>query len=327
MANTAKPKNNAKRNNRSNRREAQAALERERQEKAAKERRQQTIIGIVVVAVVLALVAVIGIAVYRSVQKDAEANMSVDEAYSKLQEVKAKPSAVNERGGFLLSKDGVNKKVDGVPTLALYMDPMCPGCQNFDQQTAPTLKALVDAGQANLEIYPLSFLDSTSSDQYSSRASSSILSIASQHDDQDQILDYISNLYASDFKPEEGTAYKSVSDDQLKAQAVKAGIPQSVADKAFGLQYKDWLDAMNNYTPKRPELFNTSGTYKGSMTTPTFTVNGTAVDLQQSDSLGLSLKETVLTSIGLNDSQLGKSGQLPSVGDSGKPVALDSSQS
>ena len=320
MANEAN--RNARRNARSQRRQAQEALEREQAEKAAKERRQQTLIGVVVVAVVVVLVAVIGIAVYRSVQSDAASNMTVDQAYSKLQDVKTTPSAVNDKGGFLLSSKGVNQKIDGVPTLGLYMDPMCPGCQNFDQQAGSTLKALVDAGQANLEIYPLSFLDAQSSDKYSSRASSSLVYIASHDDNADHILDYISNLYAKDFKPEEGTAYKSVSNAKLKEQAIKAGVPQSVADKAYNLEFQDWLDAINNYTPKRSELFNVSGDYKGNMTTPTFTVNGTIVDLNQSSTLGLSLKDTVLKSIGLDSSALGKSGQLPSVGDTAKPITL-----
>ena len=45
-------------------------------------------------------------------------------------------------------------------------------------------------------------------------------------------------------------------------------------DKAFGRDYQDWLDAIDTYTPKRSELWNTSGTYKDSMTTPTVTING-----------------------------------------------------
>mgnify|MGYP000231831215 CR=1 FL=1 len=46
--------------------------------------------------------------------------------------------------------------------------------------------------------------------------------------------------------------YKSVKNKALKQQAIDAGVPQSVADKAFNGEYKKWLDAINLYTPKRP---------------------------------------------------------------------------
>ena len=319
MAQPANPKKPSKRPSQKSRREAQEAAKREEQEKAAKERHQQTIIGVIVVVVVVALLAVIGVAVYRSVQKDKDASMDSDDAYSQLQAVENKPSAANDQGGILLSNQGVGQQAADVPTIAVYMDPLCPGCQNFDLQTGPTLKTLLDAGQANLEIYPLSFLDQGSTDNYSSRASGSIYYIASNDDNPDHLLDYISNLYAEDFQPEEGSGYKSVSDDQLKEQAIKAGVPDDVADGAFSGEYQDWLDALNVYTPKRSELFNTSGSYKGSMTTPTVTINGTYLDLSTT-SEDLPLINLLLNSIGLSEDAVGDSSTLPSIGSSGQPL-------
>ncbi len=45
---------------------------------------------------------------------------------------------------------------------------------------------------------------------------------------------------------------------------------EDVAAAAFGgkNEYLDWLTASNNYTILRPELFNSSGAFKGSMTSP-----------------------------------------------------------
>lgn len=313
----------AKRQARAERKAATAAAQQAKAEQAAKERRQQTIIGAVVVAIVVVLVAVIGVVVYHNVNKsNATKNLSVNDAYSQLQKVKSTPKNANDKGGFLISKDGYGKKVKGVPTVGEYFDPMCPGCANFNRQVDPTLKALVDAGQINLELYPMSFLDGSSTDEYSSRASGAVAYIASHDANPDHLVEFLANIYATDFQPGEGGNYKSVSDDALKEQALKAGVPKSVADKAFGRDYQDWLNAINVYTPKRPELWNTEGQNKGAMTTPTVTFNGKALNMTKVSSLGLDLKTAVLDSIGLKSEQIGQAGQLPSIGESGKPIEL-----
>ncbi|KAE8129599.1 MULTISPECIES: DsbA family protein [Bifidobacterium] len=313
----------AKRQARADRQAATAAAQQAQAEQAAKERRQQTIIGAVVVAIVVVLIAVIGIVVYHNVHKsNATKNLTVQDAYSQLQNVKSTPKGANDKGGFLISKDGYGKKVAGVPTVGEYFDPLCPGCANFNREVDPTLKSLMDAGQINLELYPMSFLDGSSTDQYSSRASGAIAYIAGHDDNPDHLVSFIASIYAANFQPEEGQNYKPVSDAALKEQALKAGVPESVASKAFGREYQDWLSAINTYTPKRPELWNTEGQNKGAMTTPTVTFNGTTLDMTKVSSLGMDLKTAVLNSIGLTSSQVGKEGQLPSIGASGKPVSL-----
>lgn len=314
----------AKRKSRADRRAVEEAEARQKAQQAAKERKQQTLIGIIVVAVVVALIAVIGVVTYRNAHKnDATKNLTVDEAYAQLQEVKTKPANATKKAGFVVSKNGYNDPVKNAPTIAEYFDPMCPGCGSFNRQVDPSLRAMVDAGQINLELYPMSFMDELSTDEYSSRASGSIAYIASHDDNPDHLLDYMANIYAEDFQPEEGTSnYKSVSDAKLKAQAVKAGVTKSVADKAFNREYQDWLDAANIYTPKRSELWNTEGSNKGAMTTPTITMNGKILNMTEVSTLQMTMKNAILKSIGLEESQIGKEGVLPSIGAKGKPISL-----
>ncbi len=57
------------------------------------------------------------------------------------------------------------------------------------------------------------------------------------------------NVRRKDFQPEESSNYKSVSDDQIKKQMIASGVSEEVADKAFGRDYQDWLDAIDAYTP------------------------------------------------------------------------------
>ncbi|MBT1162259.1 MULTISPECIES: DsbA family protein [Bifidobacterium] len=317
----------AKQQTRAQRRAAEEAAARVAAEKAEKERRQQTIIGIIAVAIVVVLVAVGGFAIWRSVSKTAEenakANMSISDAYSAVQKASTKPERADEKGGILLSKDGYGKSVDGAPTIGIYMDFICPGCGQVNRELDPTLIKMVNAGQINLELHFLSFMDSYSTDDYSSRAANSALYIADHDDDPDHLLTYVSNLYAEDFQPEEGTQnYQSVSDDKLKEQAVKAGVSQAVADKAYGRDYQDWLDAMNVYTPKRTELQHSSGTYQGQFTTPTITINGTRWDTTQLSTAKMGITDGFAAAIGLDSSKIGTEGTLPSIGSSDKPISL-----
>lgn len=317
----------AKRQLRADRKAAQEAQRQALAAQQEKERRQQTIIGVIVVIVVVALIAVIGIVIYRNSRSSNAANSTnVSESYTKLQEVKNKPNRANKQGGFLLSKNGYDKPVADAPTVAEYFDPLCPGCGAFNHQVDTSLKAMVDAGQINLVLYPMSFMDQLSTDDYSSRASGSIAYIASHDTDPNHLIAYMAAIYAEDFQPQEGASnYKPVSDAKLKAEAIKAGVPRSIADKAFDRQYQQWLDAINDYTPKRSELWNTEGSDKGAMTTPTVTFNGTALNMTQVSQLGISLKAAVLQSLGLTESHIGQEGQMPSIGATGKPAALRAS--
>ncbi|NEG55636.1 DsbA family protein [Bifidobacterium platyrrhinorum] len=312
-----------KRKTRAARRAAEEAAAKARAEQAAKERKQQTIIGAIVVAVVVVLVAVAGIAIWRShvASQNSGDNLSVDQAYAKLQEVKDKPSTADEKGGILVSQSGVGKKVDGAPTVQVYMDFMCSGCGNFERASGETLEKMVLAGQINLELHPMSFGDTWSTDKYSTRAANMLLSITEQDQDPEHILGFIRNMYADDFQPAENSGVKT-SDDQMKKQATKAGVSQKVADASVTDKYTKWLDAINVYNPKRSELFNVSGTYKGQMTTPTVLINGKYWDMNELTTAGMTSKEGLITSLGLTDAQVGVEGQMPSIGASGKPVSV-----
>ncbi|MFT9232379.1 MAG: hypothetical protein ABF515_07060 [Bifidobacterium sp.] len=107
-------------NSRNGRRAAEEQAEREQLATIAKERKQQTIIGIIVVAVVGALVAIAGFSVWRANRPVSEA--TVQKSYDAVQSVKTKPADANSKGGFLISKNGLNKKIAKVPTVEIYMD-------------------------------------------------------------------------------------------------------------------------------------------------------------------------------------------------------------
>lgn len=311
-----------KRRTRAARRAAEEAAAQARAEQAAKERRQQTIIGAVVVLIVVALIAVAGIAIWRSHAASQEAaNMTVEKAYSQLQEVRTKPSTADKKGGVVISKDGVGERIVGVPSVAVYMDFMCSGCGNFERTAGETLTKLVEAGQINLELHPMSFGDRWSSDKYSTRAANMLLAITEWDKDASHILGFVKNMYAEDFQPAENSG-KKTSDEKMKEQAVKAGVPQKVADAAVTDKYTDWLDAINTYVPLRTELHNVSGQLKGQMTTPTVTINDHFWDMNQLTTADLTADEGLVEALGLTDDQVGVEGQSATIGADGKPISL-----
>lgn len=301
-----------------NRKAALKAQEEARRLQEAKERRQQTMIGVIVTVVLIALIALGGFLYWRSHRP--VKTQDLEQARQAVAKVKEKPSAANDQGGFLISSQGLNKPVTKAPTVEIYMDFMCPGCGALHRGLDSTLTGLVDAGQINLVIYPMSFMDRLSTDNYSSRTGTATIYVA-QHDP-DHLLPFIANLYAKDFQPDESD-YHPISNDKIRQQAIKAGVDPKVAEQAVKGHYRDWIKAMDTYTPLRKELWNPSGANKGQMTTPTVRINGNYWELGNLSKAGLDYRTGLLKALGLDQSKVGVKGAMPAIGASGQPRSLN----
>ncbi|NMN01029.1 DSBA oxidoreductase [Bifidobacterium sp. DSM 109958] len=305
------PQQRQKPRTRAERQAAEAAQAQARAEQAARERRQQTILGATVVAVIVVIVAVVaGVIWWRTRPVDTAA------LRSDVEKVAVKPASATDDYGFLISKDGINKPVEGVPTVEFYMDFICPGCGNMERSTGSTTTQLVQSGQINLEVHPLSFMDRYSTDNYSTRAAGAVINVAEQ--DPEHLLAFISNLYAEDFQPQEGSSYVATSDEQIQQQAIKAGVSEELARTISDGKYNDWLAAETQVTINRQDLENVSGSLKGKVSTPIVTINGTFWDWNSMDS-STTLAQGLLKAIGLEESQVGTS-TLPSIGADGKAL-------
>lgn len=326
MANqNQKSKQQVKRETRADRRAAEAAEAARKAEQEAAERKQQTIIGAIVVAIVVVLVAIAGFAIFKAThptQKDTTTSSSVtlEDAYKSLQDVKTTPKHADDNAGIVISKEGYDKKVSGAPTVEFYMEPICPGCGSVHRQLDESLVKMVKAGQINLDLHFLTFGDSKSSDAYSTRAFNGAAYISDHDDDPMHLLSFLENIYAEDFQPQEGSSYVSVSNDQLKEQAVKAGVSEDVASAAFNgtYDYQSWLSAANTYTIRRTELYGT-GT---SFSSPTLAINGKFWDFRSDmNEKSVKMLDALLHAIGLDSSKVGVSGTMPSIGSDGEAIA------
>ncbi|RSX58130.1 DsbA family protein [Bifidobacterium samirii] len=321
------------------RREERQAAQQARIEREAKERRQATIIGSVVACILVVLVAIGAFSIYGSIhakqvkerqRQEQTSSEAVADARKTMNEAENRPANADDQGGVIVSKDGYGTKVDGAPTVAFYMEPLCPGCASIHRMLDDTLKQMVDAGQLNLELHFMTFQDNKStvvkdgektSDLYSTRAFNGAVTILENDPDPDHLLGYLANIYAEDFQPGELDDYVSVSDDQLREQAIAADVSEEVAGKAFDgtTPYKTWLKAADSYTIRRTELYapGSSG-----FSSPTLTINGTYWATGTPSKAGMSFADGFLKALGIDASKVGNASVKPSIGADGKPLEL-----
>ena len=241
-------------------------------------------------------------------------------AYKALQEVAVKPSVADDQGGLTVSAKGVGgrKKVADAPTLEIFMDPMCPWCGKVGRVIDPQLQRMISAGQINVTYNFLNFLDSVSSDQYSSRVDNALAMVAQE--DPDHLPAFAAAVFAADFQPDE-SSYQAVSDARLADQAVGVGVPRSLADRFAQGTYRPWVDKVNAYSITRKDAKDA----KGEFSTPTIMINGKVWDLTAAAKSqgGLEhLDRALLKALGLKSQDVGQQGKMPSIGAQGKALEV-----
>ena len=241
-------------------------------------------------------------------------------AYKALQEVTVKPSVADDQGGLTVSAKGVGsrKKVADAPTLEIFMDPMCPWCGKVGRVIDPQLQRMISAGQINVTYNFLNFLDSASSDQYSSRVDNALAMVAQE--DPDHLPAFAAAVFAADFQPNE-SSYQAVSDARLADKAVGVGVPRALADRFAQGTYRPWVDKVNAYAITRKDAKDA----KGEFSTPTIMINGRVWDLTAAAKSqgGLEhLDRALLKALGLKSQDVGHQGKMPSIGAQGKALAV-----
>lgn len=225
------------------------------------QRRANTILGATIVAVILVVVAIIaGVIWWQHDAANKETQRRSESAYSKLTDGKlVKPSDyVTRDGAIQFTQDGVVKgglagKWKGTKTVDVWIDPLCPGCGSVDQTLSPTYAEYLKAGKIVLRIHPISIMDRGSTDDYSTRAASAMyrmLDVAP-----DKTYAYITLLMSESKQPEEGSAYKPVTDEDLQETATEVGVSKGDAKKLTDGKYKEFMQTATDYSTSRRELF------------------------------------------------------------------------
>lgn len=150
------------------------------------------------------------------------------------------PAIADETGGIPVGAGGVAGEglTDGATRVDLYIDLLCPVCNQFEQINAADLDELREAGTINVYYHPISILDSRSAGtKYSTRAANAVAVVAEK--DPSHMLDFISALYSN--QPEEGTT--GLDDATIAAIAVGVGVPSDVAATFKDGEFEKWVTA------------------------------------------------------------------------------------
>jgi protein-disulfide isomerase/uncharacterized membrane protein YphA (DoxX/SURF4 family) len=157
--------------------------------------------------------------------------------------------------------DGVTVGSASAPvTLDLYEDPQCPVCAQFETQVGPQISKWVTAGTVKVHYHVISFLDSSSTTKYSSRAANALYAAAGVSPTVFATLHQ--TLYAQ--QPAEGSA--GLTEDKLVQLASQAGASAAEQQIRAGT-YADYVARATDQSSK-----------DGVTGTPTVKVNGQAVD-------------------------------------------------
>lgn len=228
-----------KSNRNTDRRQAAAAL---RKQQAAEAKRRKIVFGVAIGAAVVLIGGLFVFGIWKSGQPEFEVN---------------EPSAaVSDTYGVQIG--------DGPVEVDLYIDYMCPACNQFESAYSEQIQSWVDDGSVTVNYHPLTILDRLSSGtEYSSRAAAAAVCAADAG--QQQFLDYTLALYAN--QPAENS--EGLTDDEL--------IAIGTDDVGLGA---DWQSCVEDETYRGwVAEGNTSATNDQGITgTPTAKVNGEKVE-------------------------------------------------
>jgi protein-disulfide isomerase len=157
---------------------------------------------------------------------------------------------------------------NGSVPVDLYVDFMCPHCQEFEQTASSALNQFVQSGKIRLVYHPVNILDSDSSGtEYSTRAAAA----AACASDAGQLTEYVTALYAK--QPQEGSS--GLTDQQIIDYAKSGGVTAaSFPTCVKSGKYKKWVSHVTDQF-----------TQKGYTGTPTVVVNGTQLQDTSVDAL------------------------------------------
>lgn len=213
------------------------------------EKRKKNLIVTAVFSIVIVIIAIVGFLIV----KDAE--NSSNEAESTRGE-QITPTTADANGAFYVPANAGDKasETSDATRVDVFFDPQCPGCGVVDRGIGDRLAELVESEEIDLYLTPVSFLDRATTDKYSSRAASAVVTIAEKSPE--HALDFVHAIYDENFQPSEGGGSSNVSDEKLAEAAKSVGVPAEIADTIKDQSYVDWVLSHTETTKTRPDLFS-----------------------------------------------------------------------
>lgn len=159
---------------------------------------------------------------------------------------------------------------DAPVTVTVYEDMMCPYCGLFEEASSERLKEYAESGDVQVRYHVVSFLDSASSDEYSTRAANA-LGVVLDTAGPEVAVKFHDALFAN--QPAEGGP--GLSDEEMIDLAVEAGADEAaIAGPMADLKFEQWV-------------VNSTGEWsdRGFTGTPTVTVNDEKIEFTDAQDL------------------------------------------
>jgi len=164
----------------------------------------------------------------------------------------------------------VPDKTGNVASIVMYIDYLCPYCNQFEQTNTEQMASWVKAGAATVEIHPIALLETKSlGTKYSLRATNAAACVANYSPN-----DYWAfNTAMFKNQPEEGTAGLSDSEIVKVVKDAGVGAMSSVEPCIKDQTFKSWASAATDRALSQPIPNSSLDRVQG---TPTVLVNGQA---------------------------------------------------
>jgi protein-disulfide isomerase len=121
-------------------------------------------------------------------------------------------------------------------TVEIYLDFMCPACGQFEQTNGEELDRLIRSGSVRVELRPMSFLDRTSrGTKYSTRAANAVATVTDR--DPRHVWAFVRALYEN--QPRENTP--GLGDERIAELAREAGVDGGAVDAFDDLRFEPWV--------------------------------------------------------------------------------------
>ncbi|MGY2117209.1 DsbA family protein [Nocardia gipuzkoensis] len=208
------------------------------------DRNRKILIQVAVAAVLVALIAAIGIGI--AVKKARNDDPGAAPSIPATTNAGAVPASITDSGAVQIGKP------DAKVSVRVVADLQCPACKAFEAANGQVLEDAVNNGTAVVEYNVIAFLDKASTTRYSSRAGSASYCVAEA--DPSKYQNWLNTMFAQ--QPPEGGA--GLSDDQLIQIAKSAGytddaVAQCITDhkydKYIQARTKEVLDSGIQSTP------------------------------------------------------------------------------
>ncbi|APE37446.1 disulfide bond formation protein DsbA [Nocardia mangyaensis] len=224
----------------------------------AADKKRKIAIQVGVTAVLVALVAAIGIGI--AMNRSSEPEVSAEITPPVETQLSPVGGAVTETGTVRVGNP------DAPVQVRVVADMQCPACQQFETANGAALAEATANGTAVVEYQVISFLDRASSNQYSSRAANASFCVAQSGTDNYQ--DWLQSM----FERQSGEGGAGLSNEELVQIANDAGYTDpAVTTCIVDRPYHDYVMAVTQETMAG-----------GVESTPSVFVNG---ELNQTDAL------------------------------------------